>query len=29
VGLKLKGTYHNTFANWLKLTLVNAVSTLA
>jgi len=29
VGLKLKGTYHNTFANWLKLTLVNATATLA
>ena len=29
VGLKLKNTYHPTFANWLKLTLTSATQTLA
>jgi hypothetical protein len=29
VGLKLKNTYHPTFANWLKMSLNNAVATLA
>jgi cytochrome c-type biogenesis protein CcmE len=29
VGLKLKSTYHPTFANWLKMNLNNAVATLA
>ena len=29
VGLKMKGTYHGTFANWLKMSLSSAVSTLA
>ena len=29
VGLKLKSTYHPTFANWLKLSLTSATQTLA
>ena len=27
-GLTLERTYHTTFANWLKMSLVNAVATL-
>jgi len=29
VGLKLRGTYHPTFANWLKMSLTSATQTLA
>jgi hypothetical protein len=29
VGLKLKNTYHPTFANWLKIALASATATLA